>query len=130
MKSPTSETDFQPIRMGSFEQDICVAEDVKFSSNKFQGMDFAIDATSQQHSYTVLWTLNVNKLESNTTIQILDKNGKEVANLQTNKNGSAKTELPEYVVNGDEKTLYSPYTIVAGEKKKLVNLNNNKSIRF
>ncbi len=114
--------------MGSFEQDICVAEDVTFCSNEFRGMDFGIDATAQKHSYTVLWTLNINNAKANSPIRIMNKNGEKVADLQTDKKGNATIELPEYSVNGAEKTIYSPYTILEGEKKIKVNLNKNTSI--
>jgi hypothetical protein len=118
---------FKPIRMGSFEQKICVAENVEFLSNEFQGMEFAIDATSQHHSYTVVWTLDLNVNETDAIIQIIDKNGKKVFDQKAD-NKYLKVELPEYSVDGENTTLYSPYTIIAGKKKKVVNLNENKTI--
>jgi hypothetical protein len=130
IKTPGSKIDFQPMRMGSFEQQICVAKDVKFCSNEFVGLDFKIDATSQHHSYTVSWTLNVNGLTSDDEIQIIDKSGKEVPHQNSNKNGSLIMELPEYSVDGKEKTFFSPYTIIAGKKKKVVGLNKNSTVNL
>lgn len=130
-KSPNATTDFKPIRMGSFEQKICVAKNVEFRSNEFQGMEFGIDATSQHHSYTVSWTLNVAAGgHSATSVKITDKNGKEVTNQKTDENGKLITELPEYSVDGEEKIFYSPYTITVGKKKEVVDLKKNTTIKL
>ena len=60
-----------------------------------------------------------------TEIRVLDKNGIEVANHKTDKNGSISVELLEYSVDGKEKTFLSPYTVIAGKKKTEVQLNKN-----
>ena len=130
VKSPNTKIDFQPIRMGSFEQKICVAKDVRFCSNEFTGMDFGIDATSQHHSYTVSWTLSITGLNSGDEIKIFDKSGKEVVLQNTDKNGKLNIELPEYIVDGDKKTFFSPYTVLAGKQKKVIRINKNSTIKL
>jgi hypothetical protein len=129
IKAPNAPV-FKPVRMGSFEQKICVAENVEFRSNEFQGMDFAIDATSQHHSYKVSWTLNINSENPGSEIQIFDKNGKKVISQKLDNNGQLNIELPEYSVDGDEKKFFSPYTILAAKMKKTVHLNQNSKIEL
>ena len=127
IKTPEAKV-FKPVRMGSFEQKICVAENVEFRSNEFQGLEFAIDTTSQHHSYKVSWTLDINTDDEDADIKITDKNGNEVVNRKIDKKGKISLELPEYSVDGENTTLYSPYTIITGKNKKVVNLNENKTI--
>lgn len=117
--------DFKPVRMGSLEQNICIAENVEFRSNEFQGIKFGIDATQQHHSYTVSWTLDLDTKDKDAVIEITDKNGKVVINRRT-VNRKMSIELPEYSVNGNNKVYYSPYTVKVGTKKqKIVELNRN-----
>lgn len=122
--------DFNPVRMGSFEQKICIAENVEFRSNEFQGLELAIDATPQHHSYTVLWTLNINSENPGREVQIFDKTGEKVISQKLDNNGQMNIELPEYSVDGDEKKFFSPYTILAAKKKKTVYLNQNSRIEL
>lgn len=123
-------TDFSPIRMGSFEQKICVAENVEFRSNEFQGLELAIDATPRHHSYKVSWTLNINSENPGIEVQIFDKTGKKVIAQKLDNNGQMNIELPEYSVDGDEKKFFSPYTILAGKDKQVVNLNKNSKVEL
>ena len=53
-RSPASKTSFKPIRMGWIERDDCLAKEIEFRSNTFEGFDFEIDATDQHHSYSVI----------------------------------------------------------------------------
>ncbi len=124
-KAQNAAADFVPVRMGSSSQK---AENIEFRSNKFEGMEFEIDATDLPHSYTVLWTLGINTNEPGVEIKIIDSTGKEVANRKAGKTGKVSIELPEYSVDGDEKKFFSPYTILTGKKKKMVHLNKNSTI--
>jgi len=126
-----TEPGFVPIRMGSHEQPDYVAEGTIFRSNDFAGLNFGIDATDQHHSYTVCWTLAV-ELHDKTgkplidrEVVITDKNKKEVLHQSTNDKGTVSVELPEYSVNGDSKTISSPYTVAAGKRKMEVALKKN-----
>jgi len=116
--------------MGSFSQKICVAENVEFRSNEFSGLEFGIDATSQHHSYSVFWTLKINAKDKGAEIKIVDKNGKEAMSRKVPENGGLSIELPEYTVDGDVKVIYSPYTIVTGDKKQVVELKKNSTIEI
>jgi hypothetical protein len=134
VKSPDAETDFKAVRMGWIEREDCLARDIEFRSNVFEGMEFSIDASPQNHSYSVYWTLSVNVTDQKgrkaegAEVRILDKNGKEVLIRQTDSNGSVNTELLEYTVDGNEKVYFSPYTIQVGRKKQEVYLDANKVI--
>lgn len=122
--------DFKPVRMGSHEQKICIAENVSFRSNKFEGMEFGIEATNQHHSYSVSWTLDININENESNIRIIDRSGKEVINREVAEKGKLSLELPEYSVDGDVKVNYSPYTVIVGDNTLKVNLNKNSNINF
>jgi hypothetical protein len=122
--------DFKPVRMGSYEQKICVAENVAFRSNQFEGFEFGIDATDQHHSYTVSWSLEINTSVPGISVIITDKNGKEVENRKAGENGKLPVELPEYSVDGDETTYFSPYTVMTGKKKIKVDLKKNTTINL
>ncbi len=132
-KSPAAETDFQAVRMGWIERTDCLAKDIEFRSNEFEGMDFSIDATPQHHSYSVYWTMTVNVIDKKgkvegAEVRILDKNGDEVLSLITDSIGSVKAELLEYTADGDEITYLSPYTATVNKKKEEVYLNADKVI--
>ncbi|HPE74893.1 MAG TPA: hypothetical protein PLC80_02320 [Draconibacterium sp.] len=136
IKSPLTITDFKPIRMGWAERDDCVARDIQFRSNNFEGIDFDINSTSQAHSYSVWWTLKVkvtdkkgNSLKG-VEVRIHDKNGNDVFRKLTDSLGIIKTELKEYSVNDKEKSPVSPFTIIVGEKKEKINLNKNQEIEI
>ncbi len=128
--------DFRPVRMGSYEQPDFLAFGTKFRSNEFSGMEFNVDATDQHHIYTVYWTLKVKtqdksgRILSNTEIKILDKNGKEVFYQKPDKNGFIMVELPEYYMNGNMKTDFSSYTVVAGKVKMEIELKKNMEVEL
>ncbi len=125
IKAENTAAGFVPVRMGGGRQ---VAEDVKFRSNEFEGMEFGIDATSLKHSYTVAWTLNINT-SAGAQIRIIDSTGKEVVNSNAGEKGKFHVELPEYAVEGEEKISFSPYTVFAGKKEKqVVDLKKNTKI--
>jgi hypothetical protein len=134
IKSPLATTDFKPIRMGWAERDDCIARDIQFRSNNFEGIDFGFNATSQPHSYSVWWTLKVKVTDkkgnavNGAEVRIQDKNGKEVARQFSDNLGFIKTELQEYSVNDKEKSSVSPFTIIVGEKKEKIVLNKNQEI--
>ena len=47
---------------------------------------------------------------------------------KTDNSGRLSAELPQYSVEGKEKKISSPYTIIAGTLKKEIELDNNKEI--
>ena len=136
IKSPLAKTDFQPIRMGWAEREDCIARDIELRSNKFEGIDFGIDATDQPHSYSVWWTLKVKVTDKKgnvikgAEVRILDNNGNEVASQQTDNQGIIKTELKEFSVTDKQKSSETPFTVLVGEKKEKVNLNKNQEINI
>ena len=134
IKSPTANAEFKPFRMGSQECEGCIAKNVEFRSNDIRGSNFDVQATEQNHSYSVYWTLHVKVTDAksnpvkNAEVTIHDKNNAVVLQTKTDEYGKLQTELPEYVVNGKEKNNSSPYTVsVAGCEKK-VELNKNREI--
>ncbi|MEP7107568.1 MAG: hypothetical protein ABI760_06285 [Ferruginibacter sp.] len=134
IKSPTANAEFKPFRMGSKESEECVAKNIEFRSNDIRGAKFDIEATDQDHSYSVYWTLNVKVIDGkrrpvkNAEVIIHDKSNAVVLQTKTDENGKLLKELPEYAVNGKEKNYSSPYTIsVAGFEKK-VELKKNMEI--
>ncbi len=133
-KAPGTKEDFVPVRMGSGNN--YLATNIDFRSNEFRGMDFKVDATDQENSYTVYWTLNVslnnkngNPVE-NFDLAILDKEGQQVAKNSTGTDGTASFELPEYSVKGKIKTYAAPYTIVYGKNKKKIELTKNTTVNL
>ncbi len=133
-RSPTAVTDFQAVRMGWIERTDCLAKDIEFRSNDFDGLDFGIETTNQHHSYSVYWTMTVNVKNkkdhkvSDAKVIILDKNRREVLSQRTDGSGIIQVEIPEYKVNGELITYLSPYTVVAGKKKQEVVLNANREL--
>ncbi len=134
VRSLATVTDFQAVRMGWSERTDCLAKDVEFRSNDFEGLDFGIDATAQHHTHSVYWTMKVNVIDkkgkgiSGKEVMILDKNMEEVLNLMTNSSGSVQAEMIEYIADGDKKTYLSPYTVNVNKKKEKVSLNANREI--
>jgi len=82
----------------------------------------------------VYWTLTVKIYDSkgvpgkNTDVTILDKNNTIIMHSKTDNSGRLSAELPQYSVEGKEKKISSPYTIIAGTLKKEIELDNNKEI--
>jgi hypothetical protein len=135
-RAPDTRIDFGPIRMGSYEQPDFLAFGTKFRSNELSGLELRIDPTDQHHVYSVYWTLTLKardksgRVLSGTEIKILDRNGKEVASQKTDSSGLLMVELPEYTVDGDIKTYFSPFTVVAGKTKKEFELGRNMEIEL
>jgi hypothetical protein len=136
IRSPGAEIDFPAIRMGWIERSDCLAKDIEFRSNEFEGLNFDIDATAQDHSYSTYWTMTVSVIDnegkavSDEKVIILDKNGKEVLSRDTNENGSVSAELPEYKADGAHFTYLSPYTVIVNNQQEVVSLNNNRELKI
>ena len=134
IKKSTAAADFKPIRMGWAERKDCVAENIWFGSNSVEGDVFAIDATSQKHSYSVNWTLAINvksksgRVINETEVIVSDRNGREVKRMMTDKKGYLNIDLQEYSVKNNIKTMLSPYTITSGKKKIEVELDKDSAI--
>lgn len=125
---------FPTFTIGSDGCDDCVARDVKLRSNKVVGQSFSIQATRQNHTYAVYWTLTV-KVEDNqgspiagTLVSVSDKTGKEVASQTTDAQGMVAMELPQYSHQGTTEEFATPYAVQALNRTELVDLNENKTI--
>ncbi len=120
--------------MGSYESDTYIAKNIEFRSNDMEGAGFDVDKIGQYHSYSVYWTLKVNVVNKkgeavkDALVKILDKNGTEFISQKTDSKGSLSVELLEYSVDGLEKTVLSPYTVITGKKKTEVQLNKNSKL--
>jgi phosphatidate phosphatase APP1 len=120
--------------MGWAERKDCVAENIWFGSNSVEGDVFAIDATSQKHSYSVNWTLEISiksksgRAINETEVVVTDRNGREVNTMTTDKSGYLSIDLQEYSVKDNIKTMLSPYTVLAGKKKIEVELDKDSEI--
>ncbi len=131
---PLNQAKFSTFRMGSAGCDECVAKNIKFRSNIIEGQNFSLDATDQDHSYTVSWTLNVtvkdqkNLAMKNCDVTIMNQMDEIVFKGKTDPLGQITAELPEYSVEGRSKKVFSPYIIKAGRIKKEIELDNNKEI--
>ena len=122
--------DFATVRMGSFEQKICVAENVHFRSNEPEGLSFRIDATQQAHSYVVSWKLTVQGLNVQVPVEITDANGKLVLHQKPDDHGNLNIVLPEYSVKGNTRESFAPYTVVSGNARRIVDLKANSVVTF
>ena len=134
IKVPSEAGDYKTVRMGWSEREDCVAENIWFESNTVEGDLFDIDATTQHHSYTVSRALIINILnksgrgQNETEIVALDVNGKEAMRQVISKNGTVRVVLPEYYVDGDVKTVLSPYTILYGKNKVELELEKETEV--
>jgi len=134
IRSPDAEIDFPAIRMGWIERADCLARDIVFRSNDFEGLDFDIDASAQHHSYSIYWTMKVHVIDkkgkevSGAKVSILDKNGEEVLSEWTDDKGSISVELPEYKVDDALITYLSPYRVIVNKQQKEVVLSSNQEI--
>lgn len=134
IKSPDTKGNFKPIRMGWAERKDCVAKDIDFRSDEIIGSEFGIDATSQNHNYSVYWTLKINVVDKkenpvgDAVVKIFNKNGEVVATLKTQPDGTIKDELLEYSFSNSIKTYHSPYKIMVGKASESINLNKNSAI--
>jgi len=126
--------DFPPVKMGSYEQPDFLAYGTKFRSNELSGLSFKINATDQDHHYTVYWTLLITLHDKTgralpgNEIKVMNRNGKEVVKKQTNKEGFIQIELPEYGAEGAAKDYSAPYKILVGRKKVKTELTMNTTV--
>jgi hypothetical protein len=130
----TADEDFKPIRMGWDGYHRCVASDIHFCSNTVEGAVFEIDATGQDHSYTVSWKLEIQVTDKKgnsfdrTEVRVLDKNGEEVFKGPTRLGKAIAEDLPEYSFSSGEKNFSSPYTVIVGKKKQKVELSGDSVV--
>ena len=102
--------------------------------NRKHFLNCGLQATEQDHSYVVIWTLQLKVTDQkgypvkNADITIFDKNQSKVLLNKTEELGNMKTELLECAIKGKLKTYASPYNVVLGDVKKEVLLNGNKNI--
>ena len=134
VKSATAGEDFSPIRMGWDGYHRCVARDIHFCSNTVEGGDFTIDATGQDHSYTVSWKLEIrvtdkkgNALEGR-QVRVLAKNGEEVYKGPATDGKLILEELPEYSFSSGDINFSNPYTVILGKTKQKVELSRDSVV--
>ncbi len=112
----------------------CVAQNVEFRSNEVKGSEFKIDATGQDHHFSVYWTLKIKIVNSDgdplsgIDVRIQNKDGKEVVDRETDEAGMVSEELMEYEDNEGKVVFQSPYKVVAGKVTKVIDLNKNDEI--
>jgi|WetSurMetagenome_2_1015567.scaffolds.fasta_scaffold00336_2 hypothetical protein len=135
-KTKSTDNDSRVFRMGWTGWKGCVAENIRFESNNIVGDSFGIDATDQSHSYSVYWTLKVKVVDKNgkeikgATVKIQDKSGKEVVQMKTTDNGIIGVQLLEYSFSGAERKYSSPYKVIVGKTKQVINLDKNAELTF
>lgn len=135
-RSTEATADFKPVKMGSLEQPDYLADGTEFHSNNFIGMNFGIDQTTQDHKYTVFWTLIIKLADkngnpaANKDVLLTDVTGKEVLHQKSGENGFIKIELPEYFADGAIKTYSSPYKLKIGKIVKVIELNSNSEVEI
>ncbi len=67
---------------------------------------------------------------SGEVVRIFDKNREEVFSGETDEEGMLEVELEEFHVLGIDNYYSSPYTVVAGKNKRIVELDGNKEVRM
>lgn len=128
---PLNDDHFKTFSIGFSDRKDCIAKNVAFRSNEIRGRKFEIEASDQDHSYSVFWTLRLSVSDSmgnpvgDTDVSILDRNRKPALEAKTDALGVLLAEFPEYTVDGKERTISSPYTIVVGGVEKEIDLNSN-----
>ncbi|HRE49785.1 MAG TPA: hypothetical protein PK339_00080 [Flavitalea sp.] len=134
IKARNASEAFKPVRMGWLARDAFIAKNIQFRSNNFEGIPFDIQATDQEHSYTVYWTLQVKITDrkltplANQELSILDKDKREVRKMITDSTGTIEIELPEYSVQGKSRKYLSPYTLAIGKMTRELVLNKNSKV--
>ena len=114
----------------------CVAKDIQFRSNTIEGADFGVDATGQEHSYSVYWTLEIQVEDkkgnpvAEKKVRILDQKGTEVYNQLTDRSGVVVCELPEYSLISSEMVFSSPYIVFVGKSKEKIELTSNTELKI
>jgi hypothetical protein len=131
---PLNGSSFKTFQLGSLACAEYVTQNVQFRSNTIEGGKMEIDATDQDHSYSVYWTLKVNVTDKEgkpvpgAEVQVLDNDGKEVFNRKAGDEGSVSKELMEYDFHGHKKTFKSPYKIITGKSTTTIDLGENMEI--
>lgn len=134
VKSSNAPEDFKPFRMGFEGCKDCLAKNIELRSNIVKGSKFDIAATSQEHSYTIYWTLKIKVTDSKgvavkeANVKIVDRNNSIVLQNKTDGKGELQVELPEYTVDGQVKKMSSPYTILINDSKREINLTENTEV--
>ena len=133
---PLNGASFKTFQIGSLASKEYVAQNVEFRSNVVEGEKFEIDATEQDHSYSVYWTLTVQVIDAkgnpseNADVIIHDKSGTVALQTKTDSKGEVTTELLQYQVSGKDKNIASPYTIEVDGVTNEVDLSGNTKIVF
>ncbi len=131
---PLNGANFKTFQIGHLGCDDCVAKNVEFRSNKVENGKFEIDATDQDHIYSVYWTFTAHIIDGknnpvkNAEVTVFDAFGTLALRANTDGNGKVSAELMEYSINGKDKKNSSPYTITVGDNKKIISLSSNKEI--
>jgi len=61
-------------------------------------------------------------------VKVIDLKGIEVLKTKTDKSGTIEKELIEYSTEGKATIPSSPYSVIAGKKTYVVNLNKNQNL--
>jgi len=120
--------------MGFAGWDKCTATGIEFRSNSMEGIDFGIDATTQPHTYKVIWKLTLKVTDkkgnplSERIVSIADKNNNDVSSKETDQNGSLEIELPEYTISDSGTSYQSPYKIRINRKEESIHLDKDRVV--
>lgn len=136
IRSPDAPENLKPYRMGWRNCKSCYAENVVFRSNTFEGMDFGIEMTDQNHSYEVFHTLEV--LVTNGSgarmpdklISIKNNSGKILKEGRTNEQGTWEVELQEYYFREGEKVSKNPYLVTCENVSQQIDIHQNQTIKI
>ena len=133
-RSTEAPADFIPFRMGWHGREGVVASDIEFNSNVFHDCKFTIDATDENHTFSVSWTLTVHVLDHHdrvvpgVTVTIHDVDGELCFNEKTDEDGKIVCELQEYRFSNGKRSEALPFTISVGKESKHVFLKSNQEI--
>jgi hypothetical protein len=125
---------WKPVRMGWMPRNDCVATEIEFRSNHVEGAPFEVEATTQPHSYTVRWSLEVELKDADgkslpdREVVITDRSGRESFRGRSDSHGTLCTELPEYVFSDGKRQYASPYTISCAGVRRKVELKDNMAL--
>tara|TARA_Y100001980_G_C14556916_1_gene353705 strand:- start:130705 stop:132915 length:2211 start_codon:yes stop_codon:yes gene_type:complete len=132
IRSNATNDAFKPFRVGWSESSI--ATDIEFRSNTFINTKMGYELTDSNHSYSVYWTLKLllvdkkgNSVEDQ-EVKIFDAGDNEVRVLRSDDQGMMIVELPAYRMEGQQKTLWTPYSVIVGKKSEIIALNQNTEL--